>query len=140
MAASLAFALLLQLVAPATDSVHPHPAHARQASTIAPRYAADPALREAMGRVRVAVEAFVKARDDRATAPQVQALADRLDAAIVRVINECRLPADADASMHVLLGMLHKAANAARETPGDLAPVDAMERALADYARMFETP
>lgn len=129
------------LAAPAALA-HRHAAPDPVAATTstAPRYPADAALRTAMDRVRNAVEAFEHARHGHMGPEQVRALADHLDAQVARVFQECRLEPQADASMHVLLGTLLKGSRAMRQAPGDFAPVAAMERALADYARLFDDP
>lgn len=118
---------------------HNHAAPAPVASPVA-KYPADAALRTAMDRVRNAVEAFEHARHGHMGPEQVRALADHLDAQVARVFKECRLEPQADASLHVLLGTILKGSRALRQAPTDYAPVTAMERALADYARMFDDP
>ena len=131
-AALLAFA---SAAAPAHDHAVPSPA-----ASAAARYPADAALRTAMGRVRNAVGAFEHARHGHMGAEPVRALADHLDAQVAKVFSECRLEPQADASLHVLLGTLLKGSRAIRQAPDDYAPVAAMERALADYARLFDDP
>ena len=133
LAAVLACAPVPAPTSPAHANAHPHSASASHA-------AADARLRGAMARVRGAVAAFEHARHGHMADAQVRALADHVDAQVARVFAECRLPPAADASLHVVLGTLLKASRVLRESPGDLAPVDAMERALADYARMFQDP
>lgn len=109
--------------------VHPAPAHP-----------ADAALRDAMGGVRNAVDAFEHARHGHMGPEQVRALSRHLDGQITRVFRECRLEPRADASLHVILGTIARASRAMHEQPGDYAPVAAMERAIADYARLFDDP
>lgn len=130
------------LIAAMPAAAHRHGAHEQPPApaTSPARYPADAALRTAMGRVRNAVEAFEHARHGHMGDEQVRALADHLDAQIARVFRECRLEPQADASLHVVLGTLIKGSRAMRETPDDFTPVTAMERALADYARMFDDP
>lgn len=125
--------------APAVAVAHNHAAPAPVPLPEA-TFPADAALRTAMDRVRNAVEAFEHARHGHMGPEQVRALADHLDTQVARVFRECRLEPRADASMHVLLGTLLKGSRAMREQPTDYAPVAAMERAMADYARMFEDP
>ncbi|WP_460834084.1 hypothetical protein [Lysobacter humi (ex Lee et al. 2017)] len=93
-----------------------------------------------MARVRAAVDAFEHARHGHLGPAQVRALADHLDAQVARVLAECRLPPADDASLHAVLRLLREGSRAMRATPADLTPVAAMERALADYARMFDDP
>lgn len=135
--------LLLAAFAALPAQAHRHEAPAATpspAASAAPRYPADAALRTAMDRVRNAVEAFEHARHGHMGPEQVRALADHLDAQVAKVFSECRLEPQADASLHVLLGTLLKGSRAMRQDPADFAPVAAMERALADYARLFDDP
>lgn len=135
--------LLVLAVVAAPVAAHRHAApdaDPAPVATPAARYPADAALRTAMDRVRNAVGAFEHARHGHMGPEQVRALADHLDAQVARVFRECRLEPQADAAMHVILGVLMKGSRAMRETPDDFAPVAAMERALADYARMFDDP
>lgn len=125
---------------PASAHRHAAPEPVAASAANAPRYPADAALRTAMDRVRNAVEAFEHARHGHMGPEQVRALADHLDAQVARVFQECRLERQADASLHVLLGTLLKGSRALRQAPGDFSPVVAMERALADYARLFDDP
>lgn len=139
-AAPLLTLLLAIGAAPADAHRHADPeAPGAAASTVA-AYAGDAALRTAMERVRNAVGAFDHARHGHMGPEQVRALSAHLDEQVVRVFRECRLPPREDASLHVILATLGKASRAMRESPGDFAPVDAMDRALADYARLFADP
>lgn len=136
-------ALFVAVVLAATPALaHRHAAHepSPPPAASAARYPADAALRTAMGRVRNAVEAFEHARHGHMGAEQVRALSAHLDAQIAKVFSECRLEPQADASLHVILGTLLKGSRAMREMPDDFSPVAAMERALADYVRMFDDP
>ena len=138
----LPLAALLALVAasglPAAAHRHGPPAIAPAAP--AARFAADATLRAAMDRVRNAVEAFEHARHGHMGPAQVRALSEHLDAQVMHVFAECRLEPQADASLHVVLGVVLEGSRAMRASPGDFAPVAAMERAMADYARLFDDP
>lgn len=142
----LAVLAALALAPAALATPHRHAPAVAAAATATPgktataRYPADAALRTAMARVRAAVGALERARKDRAAPAQVRALSTELDAQVMRVFAECRLEPQADASLHVILGMILKASRAMRDTPGDFTPVAAMQRALADYARLFDDP
>lgn len=129
-----AFALAFACAAHAAPHRH---ATAPGSGTASP-YAADAALRGSMARVRGAVGAFEHARHGHMGPEQVRALSAHLDAQVARVFAECELEPQADASLHVLLVVILEASRAMRDTPGDFAPVDAMQRAMADYARLFE--
>lgn len=129
-------ALSLALLA-GQAGAHRHESPAPSTNAVTARHATTPELVEAMDRIRNAVEAFEHARHGHMGPTQVRALSDHLDAQIAHAFSTCRLPPDADASLHSLLGVLAKASRAMREEPGRFEPVLAMERALADYARVF---
>lgn len=135
----LSLACLLLALATPPAVAHKH-APSAPPDAAAPNYATDPALRAAMDGVRHAVEAFAHARHGHMGPAQVRALADHLDTQVARVVRACRLAPQADASLHALLLTILAADRALRESPGDVAPLDAMDRALADYGRLFEDP
>lgn len=132
--------LLAGLAVALPAAAHNHALHETPATVPAARFPADAALIDAMDGVRNAVEAFEHARHGHMGPEQVRSLADHLDTQIARVFRECKLEPQADASMHTILAVIAKANRAMRETPTEYAPVAAMERALADYARMFDDP
>lgn len=135
-------ALLILIFAASPVPAHRHvsggPREAPAAATA--RYPTDAEHRRAMERVRDAVQAFEHARHGHMGREQVRALSAHLDAQVTIVFSECRLEPEAGASLRVILGTLLKGSRAMRQTPDDFAPVAAMERALADYARMFDDP
>ena len=53
---------------------------------------------------------------------------------------QCELASEPDAALHQLLVRLMAGANALDANPSDLAPLDAMEMAVADYTRLFDDP
>lgn len=126
----------------ASERVHAHrhePARA-PASAASASHEATPELIAAMDRIRNAVEAFEHARHGHMGPAQVRALADHLDAQIAHAFSSCPLPPDADSSLHSILAIIAKASRAMHEQPEQYEPVSAMERALADYARVFNDP
>jgi hypothetical protein len=140
-ASRLSLLLPIALLSPVAGATHVHdvPTSAPAATTAA-RYPTDATLREAMDGVRNGVEAFAHARHGHMGPAQVRALADHLDSQVARVFRDCELAPEADSSMHMLLLTILAADRAMRETPGDFGPVDAMDRAIADYARLFDDP
>lgn len=121
-------------------AAHRHASPEPTTNAVTARHVATPELVEAMDRIRNAVEAFEHARHGHMGPAQVRALSAHLDAQVAYAFSACRLPADADASLHSLLGVIAKASRALHERPDDFGPVLAMERALADYARVFSAP
>lgn len=138
-AMALVATLVLGLASERADA-HRHEVATASASTAVQQHEATPELIDAMGRVRDAVEAFEHARHGHMGPVQVRALATHLDAQITHAFSSCRLPPDADASLHTILAIIAKASRAMHEQPERYEPVAAMERALADYARVFNDP
>lgn len=134
------FASLSLALAALPAAAHRHAVPEPTTNAVTARHASTPELVEAMDRIRNAVEAFEHARHGHMGPAQVRALSEHLDAQIAHAFSTCRLPAEADASLHSLLGIIAKASRAMREQPDDFEPVSAMERALADYARVFNAP
>lgn len=137
---TIALCLLAGLCVAMPAAAHNHALPESPSVAQSTRYPADAALRHAMDGVRNAVEAFEHARHGHMGPEQVRSLADHLDTQIARVFRECTLEPNADASMHTILSVIAKANRAMRENPAEYAPVAAMERALADYGRMFDDP
>ena len=140
--ALLLLAVATAAAAPAPGHDHAHaPADAADAALQLDdgrRWQTDAPLRENMLRVRAGAAA---ARAAGASRPAATAFADTIDGSIEAMVRACRLPARADATLHVLLGRLAAAAGALRQDDADaaaaLAEVDAV---LALYPRYFDHP
>ena len=140
---SFLLAAALGLSAPlafAQDHAHHHAAPAAQATAPAQRYATDAPLRENMAGIREAVGTLEHAEHAQLDAAQVAALADKVNGHVRTIIAECKLPPEADAALHGIIGGLGQGIAALKENPADLGPVAGMRAALADYARMFDDP
>ncbi len=70
-------------------------------------WATDAALRAGMAAVRDAFEAdHARIHDGAQTDEQYEALADRIETQVNRMVAKCRLPPEADAQLHYVLGDL----------------------------------
>ena len=107
------------------------------------KWATDAPLREAMSAIRDALQAdhpAIHARTQPAAA--YQALARQIDGQIAHIVANCKLPADADANLHVLLTQIIGGADDMRE--GDLQQARAgavrVIQALNRYPQYFDHP
>jgi hypothetical protein len=115
---------------------HEH-AHGHASSQHAPaaqgtRWFADAPLQQAMQQIRSARAAKGHSAADALT------LAQTIDDAIAFMIRNCTLPADADAALHKVIGQLGAVANSLRSTADSDAAIQALDRALEDYAEQFD--
>ena len=79
------------------------------------RWQTDAPLREGMERIRAAVAAAADRTDATGglDASSGKVLADEIDAAIAFMVSHCRLPPQADANLHILIGQMAEAATLA---------------------------
>jgi hypothetical protein len=138
--------LLCSLCLPAlaqSPPAHEHAGHAALAAGMAvpaERWAADAPLREGMGRIQVALKElrhFETGHMKEATA--LEFVAEIQDAGAY-IFTHCKLAPDADAALHSMLAPLLSAAQTLKDDPRDIAAVDAMRKAVADYPRYFDDP
>lgn len=139
------------VVAPSSPSAatHEHPApaaephdHGSPSAALpaegATRWATDAALIEGMQAIRTAV---ADARDRAALdAPAADRLATTVEERVAFLIANCRLAPEADATLHVLIGGLLRAAAAVRVDPASADGLPAMRETLRAYPRYFEHP
>ena len=107
------------------------------------KWATDAPLREAMTAIRDALQAdhpAIHARTQPAAA--YKALAQQIDGQLAHIVANCKLPADADANLHVLLMQIIGGADDMRE--GDLQQARAgavrVIQALNRYPQYFDHP
>lgn len=108
------------------------------------KWASDAALRQGMANVRALVAPQVpEAHAGTMTAAQYAALAAKVEVEVGRIVSNCKLPPDADAVLHVVIGeMMEGTAAMAGKTTGGR-PQDGLLRVAAavnDYGRTFEHP
>ena len=150
---ALALGLLLGgPVQAAGDAAHDHAHHAHDHAHDAvdrtglvlnegERWATDAALREGMERVRASFVATLPAyKRGELTAETADATAQAMDEHVAFMIQNCKLEADADAVLHVLLAELLQGSAALREAARSDEGMPRIHRALRDYGHYFEHP
>jgi hypothetical protein len=105
------------------------------------RWATDTALREGMGRVRASfaevLPAYKRGELSREAATDT---ARAIDDHVAFMVENCKLEAEADAVLHVLLSELLQGAAALRGTPQSVEGLPRIHGALQDYPRYFDHP
>ena len=103
------------------------------------RFVADAPLREGMAGIRRSTLALEHARHGHLDAAQVRALATAIRSDVNTIVAKCRLPPDADAALHPILGaILAQAAALERDPAKPAAAIDGLQAAMQDYARLFD--
>lgn len=99
----------------------------------------DAPLMEGMSRIRAAIDGLEQAgpQPDAAT---VLAHAADVDAAIDYMFENCTLPPEPDVALHGVLARLMAGSQALQGNPADLAPLQDMAAAVANYERLFDDP
>lgn len=139
----LAAALALTVspvAAVARDHGHAAGHAATTVATPARRWATDAALRDGMRAIGAVVEALGHYEHGHAGPREAVLLAGQVQAHIGGIVANCRLAPEADAALHGVLAGLAQAARALKDDPTDLAAIQSMRHALADYARLFDDP
>lgn len=129
--ASIAFARQPALDAPVAASTRTAPAQ---------RYATDATLREQMREIRDSVLALEHAPHGHINPELASQAADRITGNVNIIIVNCKLPADADAALHDIIGPILKDANALKSDSGRTDAVAGLRESLARYARQFRDP
>lgn len=106
------------------------------------RWQTDAPLREGMERIRAAVAAAADRTDATGglDASSGKVLADEIDAAIAFMVSHCRLPPQADANLHILIGQMAEAATLAREPVESPSALARIRAALDTYPHYFVHP
>ncbi|WP_313222377.1 DnrO protein [Stutzerimonas nitrititolerans] len=128
----------------AVEHSHGQHAHGEQVSISAPdgqRWATDPSLREGMSRIQDAVQqALPSAPQAPLGAAEAAQLRDTSNDAIAYMVDNCELPAEADAALHLLLAELIEGANALSQAERREAGLEHIVTALQHYAETFDEP
>ncbi len=133
--------LLGATAAPASAQQHAHPTSAAAASaTPAQRYVTDATLRQQMREIHGAVATLERGQGDQASPQQTTRLADQVTGNVNTIIVNCKLPPDADAALHLIIGPLLRDASALKANPARRGAVAGMREALQQYARQFDDP
>ena len=133
----------LAIVAPgAVRAQHDHAAHAHftQPAPPAQRWAADAALRDGMGRIHTALEELRHYEMGHMDATMALDRVGLIEQAAADIFAKCKLAPEQDAVLHGMLVPLLGAAQKLKADPQDMAQVQAMRDAVADYPRYFDDP
>lgn len=141
-AVALSGALAVLAATPgAARAQHDHAAHAHVTQPVplpAQRWAADAALREGMGRIHAALEELRHYEMGHMDATLALDRVGLIEQAAADVFARCRLAPEQDAVLHGMLVPLLGAARKLEGDPQDMAQVQAMRKAVADYPRYFD--
>jgi len=130
------------------DAHAAHHAHAAPAAaptttrTTAPaqRWASDAALRDGMGRVRVALDELHHYELGHMPPAAAQEQAAQIEAAIDYLFAHCRLAPEPDAALHKILLPLLTSAQRLNRDPSQREAIVAMREAVAAYPQQFDDP
>ena len=142
--AAALFVTLAAAMAPGpVRAQHDHTAHAHVAQPVSPpaqRWAADVTLRDGMGRIHTALEELRHYEMGHMDATMALDRVGLIEQAAADIFAKCKLAPEQDAVLHGMLVPLLGAAQKLEATPQDMAQVQAMRRAIADYPRYFDDP
>ena len=141
----LAGGFLVAGAVPALAAVSAHTHSGAAATQPAPgqKWPADPALREGMTRIRAAFAPRVNAlHGDKLTQRQYKQMAAEAEIQVAHIVANCKLPPDADAALHVLLGEIGEGTQAMQGNSSISAHDGAIKivAALDAYGRAFDHP
>lgn len=122
-----------------------HPHHGADASAVvapvpSPRWPADASLRDGMSRIHVAFDELRHYEMGHMDATMALDRVDLIQQAARDIFARCKLPEERDAVMHHMLVSLLAAAERLKQQPQDMAQLQAMRQAVADYPRYFDDP
>jgi len=106
----------------------------------AQRWAADAALRDGMGRIHTALEELRHYEMGHMDATMALDRVGLIEQAAADIFAKCKLASEQDAVLHGILVPLLGAAQKLEADPQDMAQVQAMRKAVADYPRYFDDP
>jgi phosphoglucomutase len=105
------------------------------------KWQTDDALRLGMAGMRAQLAASLEQVHARAFTPSdYAALAEDLQAQIDYIVTNCKLPEEADAQLHIVLGEMLEGVNAMRSGKNPADGAERVARALEAYALHFEHP
>ena len=147
-AAALALLPALLALAPAL-AADPH-AHGHGAGTAklqldhGKKWATDDALRRGMEAIRDAVQRAPGPLHKATAKPEAYAeLGRQIEVQVGRIVQECKLPAEADAQLHIVIAELVAGADAmkgAKDAKSGRAGLVKVDGALKSYAKYFDHP
>ncbi|HET8763899.1 MAG TPA: hypothetical protein VFM52_01640 [Rhodanobacter sp.] len=145
-------AVLATLVAVPALPAAAAPQHAHEASTATHqlqlnagrKWQTDAPLRANMASLRTTLQPLLPAlHADTLKPDDYRQLAATVEARVTDIVRQCRLPAEADAQLHIIVGELFAGAGQMKGTDAAHAPRDGAIKvvaALNDYGRYFDDP
>lgn len=134
------FALPLPGVSFAQQAHHAAHSDTAAAPAQAARWPADDALQGGMGRIHVALEELRHYEMGHMDATMALDRVGLIEQATADLFTTCKLPEERDAVLHRMLVPLLAAAQQLKANPADMAQIQAMRDAVADYPRYFADP
>jgi len=124
-----------------------HGAHAQTASLHLNQgrpWQTDAPLRQGMERIRqLMAEKLVIIQRDQLAAADYRSLATRVDGEVGKIVSTCKLPAEADAMLHLVIADLGEGSEAMAGKHRDMSPRRGAAKvvgALENYGRYFDHP
>ena len=145
--AALAAAVALAFGGPAfaANDSHDHGHGAQEAKLVldhGKKWQTDEPLRQGMASIRGAIAKDVKAiHTNKATPGQYEALAAKVNAEVAGIVQNCKLPPEADAQLHIVIAELMGGAEAMQGKEKGVtrrAGAERVARALNAYGEHFE--
>jgi hypothetical protein len=133
------------------DDAHAHAHHGAGKALVSQlqlnqgqRWATDASLREGMAAIREAFDAdHPRIHAGEQTDAQYDALATRIEAQVNQIVAQCKLPPDADAQLHLVVGDLLQAVGLLRGSDPQRSRHDGaalVHGALRAYPKFFDDP
>jgi hypothetical protein len=142
-AATLVLALAFAGPAAAAGESHEHGHGAGEARLVLDhgrKWQTDAPLRQGMENIRAVVARDVQAiHANKATPKQYEALADKVKGEVAYIVQNCKLPEDADAQLHLVIAELLAGADAMK-AEHRREGVERVARALNQYGEFFNHP
>lgn len=145
----IAASLCLGTVALAQDAhdhgtaAHAHEEHGGGALSLnhGQQWETDAALRHGMTEIRTALDLVTPAFEAGQLSPgQGKQLSEAIQGSVNSMIEQCKLPPEADANLHVILGALLQGAGSVAAAPQSAEGVPALKEALESYGHYFNHP
>src|SRR5687768_3887097 len=139
----LSVTLLALAIAGSPAQASGHASHGPASSqkaprTVASRWTADATLKQEMQGIRQAEEALGHHEHQHLDAPQIVALATKVDVHVQAIVAGCQLPPDADAALHGVIASLTRGTGALKSDPSQAQAIAGMRDAVAQYDRLFD--
>ena len=134
---------VLALAPGAAFAQHDHAAHAHAAAPVPPpaqRWAADATLSADMGQIHTVLEQLRHYEMGHMDTTLALDRVGAIEESAADIFAKCKLAPEQDAVLHGILVPLLGAAQKLEADPQDMAQVQAMRKAVADYPRYFDDP